>query len=83
MPVIKVDTEFQFRLRFRPKLELEIRPLVRLWPNACLQFRPRFQLRPKPAKSVSVGLHLKPEYLPSGASGEDLNAATESAMPTS
>ena len=25
VPVIKVDTEFWFRLQFRPKLELEIR----------------------------------------------------------
>ena len=45
MPVIKVDTEF----RFRPKLELEIHPLVRLRPNACLPFRPRFRLQPKTA----------------------------------
>jgi len=55
VPVIKVDTEFWFRLQFRPKLELEIRPLVRLWPNACFQFRPQYRLRPKPTKSVSVG----------------------------
>jgi len=48
--------DFQIRLRFWPKLRQHVRPKVRLRPYKCLWFRPQFQLRPKLAKSVSVGL---------------------------
>jgi len=37
--LVRVDTELRFRLRFRPKLELEIRPLVRLWPTGYGRLR--------------------------------------------
>jgi len=48
--------EFRIPLRFRPKLSLDIPFKVRLRPYKRLWFRPRFQLRLKLAKSVSVGL---------------------------